>query len=107
MTSLLVSKTSPGPQAKPLLQRVVLLYMPGLGHDLYTRNQDNVPVMTSLLGKPAIVIAKTAMVHTGILSSIPVAANEHLQYISLQWYYSAYMALMFTCACVHRVQDRY
>ena len=54
-------------QAKPLLQRVVLLYAPGLSAALFQRRRAALPSLAALLGAPATVTAKSAMVHPGEL----------------------------------------
>lgn len=52
-------------QAKPLLQRVVLLYLPGMSRSLYEEHRAALSHIGALMGKPVTVIAKNAMVHPG------------------------------------------
>ncbi|KAL3132068.1 hypothetical protein ABBQ32_008680 [Trebouxia sp. C0010 RCD-2024] len=52
-------------QNKALINKVVMVGMPGLDADLYTAKKEHMPIMCTQLGQPAIVLAKSAQVRTG------------------------------------------
>jgi hypothetical protein len=59
------------PQNKLLLQRVLLVFVPGIDRDLFEASGHLLPNMHRLLGEPTTVAAKSPTVSPGLNSDVP------------------------------------
>ena len=66
------------PQNKLLLQRVLLVFVPGIDRDLFEASARLLPNMHRLLGEPTTVMAKSPTVSPGTMASRPAERHRWL-----------------------------